>query len=67
MFGSICFADADFGPVVAGIGCGDAIDVKDPLVIRGPTRAEEEMSGCGFDELTVFSVQIARPDLISLR
>jgi len=66
MFGSICFADTDFGPVVAGIGGGDAIDVENPLVIRGPTRSEEEMSGCGFDELAVFSVQVACPDLISL-
>lgn len=57
-------ADADIGPVMAGIRFIAAVLVENPLTIRRPARSEEEMVGIPCEACAVGAVDIARPDLV---
>src|SRR5262249_28917274 len=67
VFAAVRAADTDIRPVVTGILSIEAVDVHDPLSIRRPVGSEVEMLRFAGKADAVRSVNVAGPDLITLR
>src|SRR5262249_11396980 len=67
VFPAIRAADTDIRPVVTGILSIETVNIHDPLSIRRPVGSEVEMLGFSGKTDAVRSVDVAGPDLITLR
>ena len=65
MFGAIGASDTKIGPIMPRVGHMVAVEVEQPLSIRGPDGSEIEMRRIGGDDLSVRAIEVANHDFIT--
>ena len=66
LLAAVAAVDAQVGPIMPRVAAELTIVVRDPFAVGRPTWTEVQVIRMGCNQLATLTVQVARPDLISM-